>query len=116
MKVRMSVHRPVTGVYGNALQAAVGPGGNLDIVKFLVENGANVNAHGGDCGNALQTAICWGKVDIMKFLVENGANVNACGGEHGNALQAAVYLGRADIVKYLVEQGPGEYYNCESVE
>ncbi|KAF5333028.1 hypothetical protein D9758_017222 [Tetrapyrgos nigripes] len=79
--------------------------GYFHIVKVLVENGADVNAEGGDYGFALQAAALWGDLDIVKYLVEKGADVNAKGGDYGFALHAAAYRGHLDVVKYLVEKG-----------
>jgi ankyrin repeat protein len=59
------------------------------IVKVLLEKGAEVNAQGGEYGNALQAASFGGHEAIVKVLLEKGAEVNAQGGIYGNALQAA---------------------------
>jgi ankyrin repeat protein len=52
-------------------------------VKLLLENGAEVNAEGGEYGNALQAASFRGNEAIVKLLLENGAEVNAEGGNMG---------------------------------
>jgi ankyrin repeat protein len=57
--------------FGNALQAAVDQVYN-DIVRYLVEQGANVNIEGGKYGTALQAARCQGNRDIVDYLLENG--------------------------------------------
>ncbi|KAJ3835713.1 ankyrin repeat-containing domain protein [Lentinula raphanica] len=89
----------------NGLQA-VAIWGNLDIMKFLVAKGADVNAHGGQYGTALQAAVTGGQLGVVKFLVEKGANINAQDDHHyGNALQTAVCWAKLEIVKYLVEKG-----------
>ncbi|KAF8222835.1 hypothetical protein L208DRAFT_1320375, partial [Tricholoma matsutake] len=72
----------------NALQAASSKG-DQEIVKLLIEKGADVNAQGGEYGNALQAASYQGDQEIVKLLIEKGADVNAQGGEYGNALQAS---------------------------
>jgi hypothetical protein len=87
-------------------------------VKLLIENGADVNAHGGQYGNALQAASmetihiqhvkgggCRWPRAIAKLLLEKGADVNAHGGMYGNALQAASYRGHEAIAKLLIEKG-----------
>jgi ankyrin repeat protein len=74
-------------------------------VKLLLENGAEVNAIGGEYGNALLAALFKGNKVIMKLLLENGAEVNAIGGEYGNALQAATFRGDEAIVKLLLDNG-----------
>ncbi|KAF2629421.1 hypothetical protein BU25DRAFT_389615 [Macroventuria anomochaeta] len=67
------------GRYGNALQAA-SAGGHEQIVKMLLDKGANM-------------------------LLDNDADVNAQGGEYGNALQAASLEGHKEIVKVLLKKG-----------
>ena len=52
----------------------------------LLEMGADVNAQGGNYGNALQAASYGGHKAIAKLLIDKGADVNAQGGEYGNAL------------------------------
>lgn len=47
-------------------------GGSLEIVKLILENGANIHAYGDE---ALLTAVINKHVETIKFLLENGANV-----------------------------------------
>ena len=73
--------------------------GHLEIVKYLVENGADIHA---EKDVALRSASFKGHLDIVKFLVENGADIHA---RNYDALRKASQLGHLDIVKYLVENG-----------
>lgn len=78
-----------------------------------MENGADVNAQGGEYDNALQAACCRGHIEVVKWLVENGVEVNAQGGHYGNALQAACGSfiryrreeKRLAIVMFLLDKG-----------
>ena len=99
----------------SVLIEAVGKGG-LDMVKLLVQGGADVNAvfpnqHG---SNALNKAASYGHMDIVKYLVEDAkANVNVeMAGTSGtpatSVLMTAVHAGELDIVKYLVEVGKAD--------
>jgi ankyrin repeat protein len=54
---------------GNALQAA-SEGGDEQIVKLLLDQGADVNAQGGCYGNALQAASARGHEQIIKLLLD----------------------------------------------
>lgn len=45
----------------------------MEITKFLVENGADVNA---DDGYALMAAVHSNDLDLVKYLVENGAHID----------------------------------------
>ena len=74
--------------------------GYLDIVKLLVENGADVTSSAtNDCmGNAAMN----GHIDIVKYLLDNGVDVTK---EYDRSLKEASYDGHFDIVKLLVENG-----------
>lgn len=45
--------------------------GFLDVVKYLVENGANIHA---DDESALEWAIIENNYDVVKYLIDKGAN------------------------------------------
>ncbi|KAK4148589.1 hypothetical protein C8A00DRAFT_38833, partial [Chaetomidium leptoderma] len=72
-----------------------------------IKVGADVNAQGGDFGNALQAASYGGHAEIVRQLLERRADVNAQGGHYSNALQAASYGGHAEIVQQLLEHRAG---------
>lgn len=50
--------------------------GQLNVVKALIENGAEVNAGNAFGTSVLEWAAINGKVDVIKVLVANGANIN----------------------------------------
>ncbi|KAJ5267434.1 hypothetical protein N7478_000692 [Penicillium angulare] len=75
------------------------------VVQLLLEKGAEVNAQGGNYGNALRAASLRGHDKIVQLLLEKGAEVNAQGSESGNALQAASSQGHDKIVQLLLEKG-----------
>ncbi|ORY09452.1 hypothetical protein BCR34DRAFT_516475, partial [Clohesyomyces aquaticus] len=54
--------------------------GNEQVVKLLLDKGADVNAQGGRYGNALQAALVKGNEQVVKLLLDKGADVNAQGG------------------------------------
>ncbi|KAJ6565903.1 hypothetical protein DFH09DRAFT_1034733 [Mycena vulgaris] len=89
--------------------------GFLPIVPLLLERGADVNAQGGTCGNALGAASDRGHLRLARLLLERGADVNAQGRGCGNALQAASKGGHLDVAQLLLERGAdidaqGGYY------
>ncbi|KAI0165308.1 hypothetical protein GGR52DRAFT_558281 [Hypoxylon sp. FL1284] len=86
---------------GDLYKAAFG--NDIKQLKDLINKNADVNAQGGQYGNALQAASYEGHLEIVKFLVEKGADVNAQGGEYGNALCAASIATRVQTMIYLLK-------------
>ena len=84
------------GIVNKAL-AVVSANGHLDIVKYLVENGADANVN-----YALKWASMNGHLEVIKYLVEHGADITADG---NHALRWASRNGHLEVVKYLVEHG-----------
>ena len=81
--------------------------GFLDVSKWLLTTGADINAQRGYYGNALQAASEGSHESIMQLLLDAGANINAQGGYFGTALQAASYHGHKVIVRLLLDGGAG---------
>jgi ankyrin repeat protein len=79
--------------------------GHIENVNILLEKGADVNSQGGEYGNALQAAVIRNHIEIVNILLEKGADVNSQGGQYGNALQAAVNGNHIEIVNILLEKG-----------
>jgi hypothetical protein len=52
-------------------------GGLINTVKYLLSQGADVNAQGGEYGNALQAAPDRGHEKVVGLLLDEGADVNA---------------------------------------
>ncbi|KAF2094687.1 HET-domain-containing protein, partial [Rhizodiscina lignyota] len=94
--------------------------GLMESVRCLLRDAnpdasADVNAQGGEYGNALQAASYNGCEAAVKLLLDSGADVNAQGGVHSNALQAASFRGHEAVVKLLLDSGAdvnaqGGYY------
>lgn len=92
--------------------------GLVESVILLLETGPDVNAQGGEYGNALQAASREGYDEIVQRLLDAGADANAQGGLYGNALQAASFHGHSQIVQGLLDAGAevnaqgGKYANA----
>jgi ankyrin repeat protein len=59
----------------HALQAASSKG-HKQVIRLLIEKGTEVNAQGGEYGNALQAASSEGHEQVVRLLIEKGAEVN----------------------------------------
>tara|TARA_R110002003_G_scaffold37_3_gene2136 strand:- start:1533 stop:1907 length:375 start_codon:yes stop_codon:yes gene_type:complete len=71
----------------SALLWAAQHGQEATVQKPLGER-ADVNANGGQYGNALQATAQGGDEQVVKLLLDKGTDVNAHGGHYSNALQA----------------------------
>ncbi|OSS43248.1 hypothetical protein B5807_12113 [Epicoccum nigrum] len=79
--------------------------GNDVLVQTLLDKGADVNAQGGEYGNALQAASYKGHGQVVKMLLDEGAGANAQCGEYGTALYAALVRGYEQVVEMLLDNG-----------
>ncbi|KAJ6477191.1 ankyrin repeat-containing domain protein [Mycena vitilis] len=99
-----------------ALQAASSQG-NVDVVSFLLENGADINARGGKFGSAVQAAAQEGQLDAVRLLINKGAIFNCQDVTDGDALQRASRGGHNEVVRFLIDAGANVnarcgYYGC----
>jgi ankyrin repeat protein len=67
-------------------------------VQLLLEKGADVNAQGGNYGNALQAAASNGNEGIVRLFLEKGTEI-----KHTH-LQFAVENGKKEAVQLLLEK------------
>lgn len=79
--------------------------GRTDIVKRLIENGANVETVGSEGWTPLMYASHNGYLDNVKLLIEAGANVEAAAIKNWTPLLAAYFKGYLKIFQVLVESG-----------
>lgn len=89
--------------------------GQLTAVKFLVQRGANINAHFGlPKRTALQQAAEGGNVDIVVYLVEADADINARNKfgrtalHHARRGQGKDPRKTEEVVRYLMSKGAVE--------
>ena len=78
--------------------------GHRNVVQFLLDHGADINASGGRHGNALQAACLEGHSAIALMLLENGADVRLSG-RFGDALQACIVGDQEQIALSILKQG-----------
>ncbi|MHC4212870.1 MAG: ankyrin repeat domain-containing protein [Planctomycetota bacterium] len=77
----------------------------IDIIEFLIENGADVNATMSNNKTALVRAVQHDSTDEVELLLVNGADADATTGDGGHVLFIAAKSGQKDIMKLLVAHG-----------
>ena len=78
---------------------------NVDMVKVLLDHGADVNAQDSLGNTALTLAVNYGHAEIVKVLLDNGADANLRRKDGPTALLAACQRRSVDMVKMLLEKG-----------
>lgn len=76
-------------------------GGNVEIVKMLIERGTNLHVQDHDGWTALHYACSRGYKDIVLCLVENGANVHFRSDDGDTPLQEV-----KDCMEFGIDTGP----------
>ena len=89
---------------GTALMHASGRGYS-DIVKLLIESGADVNIQDNRGYTALMSASYKGHREVAKLLIESGADVNAQDNDGVTVLMYASKAGLTEVVRLLIEKG-----------
>lgn len=87
--------------------------GQLNQVKSLLKQGADVNSRAPSSGNvpgggtALMLAVGNNQTEIVEYLILNGADVNIADEGGGTALIYATWVGNKKIVEILLNKGAG---------
>lgn len=91
------------GNSGRPLFLASGEG-KLDVVRYLLDEGADVSAREDSGGTALSEAAYYGHLDVIKELLLRGADINALDAQ-GTALDIAIGKNNTAVVDLLKHRG-----------
>lgn len=78
---------------------------NIEVMKLLLEYGANVNTKTTDGQSALELAAIKGSKKSIDFLLENGADVNSQNNQGYTPTMIAVGLENIDLLNKLIKAG-----------
>ncbi|MEM7055454.1 MAG: ankyrin repeat domain-containing protein [Bacteroidota bacterium] len=78
--------------------------GHSNVVKYLVEQGADVSKQDNEEGYVLHYATSGGDVNIVKYLIERGAKVHVKDKNGFTILHVAARFNNLRLAKYLIEE------------
>ena len=93
-----------TNVYGSTPLGTAMMGRRFEMVKLLVEMGAQVNTNRLG-GSPLHTAVYFKQAETVSYLLDQGARLEPLGNDEASMLQYAIEFGDLDMVRLLIERG-----------
>lgn len=80
---------------------------DIEVIRTLIDKGANVNLHDNNGWTALHFAASEYLVTVVKLLIDKNANVNAKDSYGNNVIWRAVFSskGRGEIIQILLNNG-----------
>ncbi|KAE9271703.1 hypothetical protein PR003_g30434 [Phytophthora rubi] len=85
--------------------------GRIEVVRELIENGADVNVQDDKGTTALMAAAEYDQLEMVKFLIEHGASLTTTNNSGDTALIIAAEKGPIKVCQFLAEQ-PGTDVNA----
>ena len=79
--------------------------GHLQVVRYLVEQGANKDKINVNGESPLAMASFNGHLEIVKYLIEQGCSIEKVDNDGWTPLNSGVLNGQIEVVRYLLEQG-----------
>ncbi|XP_031631526.1 serine protease persephone-like isoform X2 [Contarinia nasturtii] len=89
-------------------------GGNIEAIKYLIDNGADVYAEDNLLQSMLHIAAQKGNIDVIRYLIDNGANVTAEDKDLRTPLHYAASGGHEKVILNLLVNGAN--VNAEDME
>ncbi|CAF1443771.1 unnamed protein product [Rotaria sordida] len=87
---------------------------NFDIVKLLIEHGANINHTTKTNSTPLRSACYNGNIDMARYLIEHGADINIAKENNDTNLAVSVYRKHLKMASYLVDELSCDVNICDN--
>jgi ankyrin repeat protein len=103
LTLMLDAERKTEKISGQTLLTAAASNANLNLLKLLIECGANIHEQDAQAHNALQYAAWSGYNEMLILLIGLGADVNISTKEGYTPLMAAIELEGTSTAKLLIE-------------
>ncbi|WP_165073227.1 ankyrin repeat domain-containing protein [Paludisphaera rhizosphaerae] len=91
---------------GHSFLAVAADRGRLEMCRFLIDRGADLESTGGDFGwTALTLAAAAGHAAVVELLLDRGAQIKPDQGDGHSPLSLAAKNGREDVARLLLGRG-----------
>lgn len=87
-------------------------GNPLDIVAYLLEKGANINATDNKGATVIHYAVGHNQIEKVKYLLEHGAHIDQTNRDGETPLYTACTLDKPAMIEYLLEHGANIDSRC----
>ena len=101
----IDINFTTAGRWNDSILMMAAKNGHKDVVRLLLDNGAEPNTVGKHSLTALQGAALMGYEDVVKILLEGGAETNTATNSGWTPLLYASKFGRKNMVKILLDRG-----------
>ena len=88
--------------------------GNVELVRMLIEHGADVNVRTNYSSTPLLAAARFGNIEVVRVLLEHGANVEAEDKKRRTSFQIASMKGYNDVVELLSDHGAKRVFSVST--
>ncbi|MBO7454124.1 MAG: ankyrin repeat domain-containing protein [Alphaproteobacteria bacterium] len=78
---------------------------NIELIKYLVDQGADPNIKNKDGDTPLIKAVWWKSIKVTKYLIDHGADVNSKNRWGDTVLTNVLEKNNNEIAKYLIDHG-----------
>ena len=92
-------------IWSNLTLSKAAEKGDLETVKMLLEQGAEIDATDSEDRTALQEALMWGHTAVAAYLLDHGADVHITDIFGMTSIQIAVESGSTWIAQLLIDKG-----------
>jgi ankyrin repeat protein len=102
-RARLSKAVEKEGEHTNLMRAALN--GDLEVMKVLLTDGADVNERNAEGRTALMFAAANSQTEAAKALLDHDADVNLVANDGGTALILAASAGDIELIRLLLSKG-----------